>query len=133
MKNLLVFVIVLSIFCGLNFAFCSQSLDVVSSEVETKSGVEKVYVERDAAFGRGIANILTCWLEVPRNIINDNFIIMPGLGVFTGLVKAPFYTVGRFGTGFIDFITFGALGNSLYNHESFPEYVWEADWVGPKK
>jgi len=130
MKKLLVLSIVL--FC-VSFANAGQSLDVVESQVETKKAVERIYVQRPEAFSRGIVNILTCWLEIPRCIINDNFIVLPGLGVITGAIKGPFYTVGRMGTGLIDFVTFGSLGNSLYNQENFPDYVWDADWLGKEE
>ncbi len=129
MKNLLILSIVL--FC-VNFAFAEQSVDVVASKVETKSGIEKTYINRDEAFSRGVVNIITCWLEIPRCIINDNFIVLPGLGVITGAIKGPFYTVGRMGTGLIDFVTLGSLKNAVYNQETFPDYVWQADWVGGK-
>jgi len=118
---------------SVQFVNAGQSVAVVSSQVETKKSVQKKYVHREEAFGRGIVNILTCWLEIPRNMINDNFIVMPGLGVLTGFVKAPFYTLARFGTGTIDFFTFGSFSNSLYNEERFPEYVWQADWLGERQ
>ena len=115
-----------------NIVNAGQSVDVVSSQIETKK-VEEKYIYREEAFGRGIVNMLTCWLEIPRNMINDNYIVMPGLGVITGAVKAPFYTLARLGTGLVDIFTFGSLGNSLYNEERFPDYVWNADWVGKQK
>ena len=118
---------------SVQFVNAGQSVAVVSSQVETKKSVQKKYVHREEAFSRGIVNILTCWLEVPRNMINDNFVVLPGLGVLTGLVKGPVYTVGRFGAGLIDFVTFGSLGNSLYNQENFPDYVWDADWLGKEE
>ena len=132
MKKILVWIVVSCVLGGTNYAIAEQSLDTVSSQVETKSGVERTYVKRDEAFSRGIVNILTCWLEIPRNMINDNYIIFPGLGVITGAVKGPFYTLGRIGSGSIDLITFGSLGNSFYNQETFPDYVWQADWLGTK-
>ena len=117
MKKILVWIVVSCVLGGTNYVVAEQSLDTVSSQVETKSGVERTYVKRDEAFSRGIVNILTCWLEIPRNMINDNFIVLPGLGVITGAVKGPIYTLGRFGAGSIDLITFGSLGNSFYNQE----------------
>ena len=133
MKKLLIILVGLSFFCGAISVKAEQSLDVVSSQVETKSGVERTYVKRSEAFSRGIVNMLTCWLDIPRCMVNDNFVVLPGLGVITGAVKGPFYTLARFGAGTIDLVTFGALGNSLYNQETFPDYVWQADWVGGEK
>ncbi len=132
MKKILVWLIVLCVLGGTNYAVAEQSLNTISSKVETKKSTDRIYVHRDEAFSRGIVNMLTCWLEIPRNMINDNYIVMPGLGVLTGFVKGPFYTVGRFGSGFIDFITFGSLENSFYDQEDFPQYVWQADWLGNK-
>ena len=133
MKKLLLLFVGLSLLCGANAVNAEQSVDVVASKVETKSGIERTYVKRDEAFSRGIVNILTCWLDTPRCMINDNFIVLPGLGVITGAVKGPFYTLARLGAGSFDLLTFGALGNSLYNQETFPDYVWQADWVGGEK
>ncbi len=133
MKKILILFVGLILFYGSNSLKAEQSLDVVASQVETKSEIERTYVKRDEAFSRGVVNILTCWLEIPRNMINDNFVVLPGLGIITGCVKGPFYTLGRLGAGGIDIITFGGLGNSLYNQESFPDYVWQANWVGGEK
>ena len=133
MKNTVILLIVFTLCVFSLTANASQSLDVVSSQVEPKESVKKKYVYREDAFGRGVVNILTCWLEIPRNMINDNFIVFPGLGVLTGAIKGPFYTLGRVGSGLIDFVTFGSLGNSFYNEERFPEYVWHANWLGNQK
>lgn len=55
--------------------------------------------------GNGIANLVTGWLELPKNVINitnDSNIVF---GVLGGMVKGSVHMMGRMGVGLVDLIT----------------------------
>ncbi len=72
---------------------------------------------------RGIANILTGWIEIPKNMYNDSVEVSPWYGWFTGLLKGIGFTVVRTGAGVWDTITF------LFPIPSDYEPVWEPEFV----
>ena len=78
--------------------------------------------------GRGIVNIATCWLEIPRCIIYHNSQV-PVMGTIVGICEGAGFTVVRAFSGVMDFISFGFMSDSIYNstHE-FKEWVWDSRW-----
>lgn len=82
--------------------------------------------------GRGLVNVLTCWLEVPRCLVYHNS-QLPVLGVVVGAVQGAGFTATRAFAGVADFASFGFMTDSIYKScHGFEEYVWEARWV-PKQ
>jgi len=81
------------------------------------------------ALARGFANVLTCWLEVPRGLIYENARI-PIIGFFTGTVKGGFLTMYRAVAGTIDIAAMGLTKEGLYFND-FPDFVWDAEWIPP--
>jgi len=81
------------------------------------------------ALARGFANVLTCWLEVPRGLIYENARI-PIIGFFTGTVKGGFLTMYRAVAGTIDIAAMGLTREGLYFND-FPDFVWDAEWIPP--
>ena len=79
--------------------------------------------------GRGVANMLLCWVEVPRCLVYDNVKLYPVLGMFTGSVKGLLLTSARFLVGAVDVVTFGYTGSALFEPQAFPDYVWKAPWI----
>ena len=114
-----------------NATFAGQSVDVASSKEVPVNEIGPRYMSRSDAFGRGIVNMLTFWLEVPRCMIHDNYSVCPGLGVLTGAIQGPFYGVARFCAGSCDVSTFGYWRNTLHDEKEFPGYVWNAKWFRP--
>jgi len=84
-----------------------------------------------ACFARGLANVSTCWLELPRCAIYDNAEV-PFFGLIVGIPEGTMFTVARALTGVADIISFGATGDSIYG-KRYPDFVWEANWLPPKK
>jgi putative exosortase-associated protein (TIGR04073 family) len=82
-------------------------------------------------FGRGLTNIATCWLEIPRCIVYDNELI-PVIGTILGIPEGAGYTVVRLLVGTADIISFGMSGDALYG-KYLPDFIWEANWVPPEK
>lgn len=81
--------------------------------------------------GRGIANIGTCALEIPRCMIYDNAMV-PLVGLVWGVPEGAIYTVGRAVGGVFDIISFGFDGRGIYS-ESFPEFIWNSSWLLPEE
>lgn len=83
-----------------------------------------------ACFGRGIVNIATCWLEIPRCFVYDNT-AMPFFGLIVCFPDGAFFTVTRVLAGTGDIITLGFMGD-VYT-QRYPDFVWESNWLPPKK
>lgn len=81
--------------------------------------------------GRGLCNICTGWLEIPRCMIYDNTAI-PILGFIIGIPEGAFFTVGRELCGVFDILTFGTMG-STFHGEVFPDTVFQSKWIFKRK
>jgi len=75
--------------------------------------------------GRGLVNILTGWVELPKNIYEtsteDNFLA----GITIGLAKGLGMSVVRTGAGIYDTATFPFPLPEEYKPVLEPEYVFE--------
>ena len=65
---------------------------------------------------RGLGNIATATLELPRNII-----VSPGWGIFKGLSM----TISRLSSGVCDSLSFGYFN---FYSEQMTEWIWNAPW-----
>lgn len=77
--------------------------------------------------GRGVANVATCPLEIPRCMIYDNACV-PILGFVGGAVEGSFLTVFRALGAVVDIGSLGFSGRGVYS-EAFPDFVFQARWV----
>jgi len=77
--------------------------------------------------GRGFVNCLTCWIEVPRNLIYEN-VRNPFFGSIAGASDGAFLTAARVFGGATDIASFGLTGPGIYGN-AFPEYVWQSKWI----
>ena len=75
---------------------------------------------------RGLTNMATCFLEVPRCIIVRNNEV-PLFGFISGAVEGTGNTAMRAFSGATDVVLFGFLGKNIYG-KSFPEFIWESNW-----
>ena len=80
--------------------------------------------------GRGMVNIVTSVVELPRNVVYDSS-DYGTLGFFSGLGKGLAYTCGRMGCGLSDILTLGFLpeNNNLYQAFGMDYYVWDEPWT----
>ena len=82
--------------------------------------------------GRGLVNIVTCFLELPRCLIYYNSQV-PVMGAVVGACQGAGLTAVRAFAGVADFASFGFMTDSIYEScFDFNEYVWESRWV-PKQ
>lgn len=79
------------------------------------------------AFFRGVANLATGWLELPRNLVIEN-VNYPVLGLGSGLLKGLFFMTSRVVLSVVDIGMFGMTGPSAYSPDLFPEFVFQAQW-----
>jgi putative exosortase-associated protein (TIGR04073 family) len=96
-----------------------------------KAETEESSINPAFGFSRGLANIATCWLELPRCMIYDNAQI-PFFGLLVGVPEGAIFTVARAFTGVFDIATLGFSGDALHG-KSFPDFVWESKWMPSKK
>jgi len=73
-----------------------------------------------AKFSRGIVNLTTGWLEVPKNISNESRQSNVGVGLTYGTVKGSLHTVGRTAAGAFDVATFFVPSKSIVHSDQ----VW---------
>jgi putative exosortase-associated protein (TIGR04073 family) len=76
---------------------------------------------------RGFANILTGWVELPRNMWLETA-RNPYYGLLTGISDGSWLSFLRTFGGTIDFVTVGLTGQGFHG-EQFPEYVWDSTWM----
>lgn len=79
--------------------------------------------------GRGLVNIVTSWIEVPKQIHRGSQDENPVTGFGRGLVKGAGLTVLRAGIGVYETLTFPLAHPkdfaSPYEPMQLPDYAWE--------
>lgn len=85
------------------------------------------YAQQDATkkLGRGLVNILTGWIELPKNIYETSVQSNPLAGITVGLAKGLGMTVVRTGAGVYETATFPFPLPQEYKPILEPEYVLE--------
>jgi putative exosortase-associated protein (TIGR04073 family) len=71
--------------------------------------------------GRGLVNVVTGWLEIPKNVVNTSRDSNVGIGVTLGLVKGIGQTIGRTLVGAGELATFFIPTPGLVH----PTYIFE--------
>lgn len=74
--------------------------------------------------GRGIANTLTGWVEIPKNVYTTSVEDNPLAGVTLGLAKGAGMTLVRTGAGIYEIVTFPFPLPEAYKPILEPEYVF---------
>ena len=79
--------------------------------------------------GRGVVNVLTSWIEIPKQFSLGLQESNPMTGMLWGLLKGGAYTILRIDTGAYEAVTFplplpkGYV--SPYYHMEIDDYAWE--------
>ena len=101
------------------------------------AGAGEVYRQQSQAaqmmhkLGRGITNIFTCWVEIPRNIAIEWEKTDPASGFFMGTVKGFGWGFARFATGVYETFTFPFPVPENYQPMIEPEFVVTDIWGDP--
>jgi len=77
--------------------------------------------------GRGVANILTGWLEIPKNIYNTSIEANPMVGITVGTAKGIGMSIVRTGAGVYEVFTFPFPLPEDYVPILEPEFVFQID------
>ncbi len=98
---------------------------IVSLVILTMLSVSSMCYAQDVLrkLGRGLANILTGWIEIPKNIYDTSVEENVGMGLTVGLAKGIGMTVVRTGAGIYETITFPFPLPEDYEPLLEPEYV----------
>lgn len=94
---------------------------------ETEAGFDF----RLSRIARGVTNVATCPLELPRCMVLGNSAV-PFWGFVAGAVDGVGTTAMRAFSGVTDVLFLGFDAGTVYN-EDFREFVWESRWQQPKK
>ena len=78
--------------------------------------------------GRGVTNVLTCWVEIPRNISIEWEKTDPATGLIMGTVKGIGWGFARFSTGIYETFTFLFPVPEGYAPMIEPEFVVTDIW-----
>lgn len=108
------------------------------SQPACPAACDKPAAETDAGFdfrlsriARGLTNVATCPLEMPRCMILGNSAV-PFWGFVAGAVDGVGTTAMRAFSGVTDVMFLGFDAGTVYN-DDFREFVWESRWQQPKK
>lgn len=104
----------------------------VSSSVTARStNYERRQSDLDKAFtklGRGVVNVLTCWVEWPSNVATEWERTDPITGMVVGSVKGISWGFARFATGVFETFTFPFPVPAGYEPMMLPEYIISDTW-----
>ena len=78
--------------------------------------------------GRGVTNVLTCWVELPRNISLEWEKTDPATGAIMGIVKGVGWGFARLTSGAFEIITFAYPVPPNYAPMLAPEFVITDIW-----
>ncbi len=84
-------------------------------------GAESYGVSIGKKLGRGLANVVTGWVEIPKNIINTSRDSNIGIGATLGLLKGIGQTIGRTLVGAGEVVSFLIPTPDIIH----PTYVFE--------
>lgn len=116
-----------SIICaiGLMFILAVGSANAASGEVYRQQSDATKMMHK---LGRGVVNVLTCWVEVPRNIAIEWEKTDPATGLVLGTVKGFGWGFTRLATGVFDTVTFPFPVPEGYQSMLDPEFVISDVW-----
>ena len=124
---------VLSVFSLLAFDVCGAETAKAAVQKQECVEADSCCCEKNLYnMGRGLVNVATCWLEIPRCFVYHNSQV-PVMGTVVGVCEGVGFTTVRAFAGVADFISLGFMTDSIYlcNHE-FKEWVWASRWL-PKE
>jgi len=86
--------------------------------------IDKIFTK----LGRGVVNVLTGWVEVPRNIAKEWRRTDPFTGTVIGLFRGFGWAVARTFAGFYEIISFPFPVPRNYEPVMVPEYILPTVW-----
>jgi putative exosortase-associated protein (TIGR04073 family) len=113
---------------GMVFALCLLSVPGGADDLyREKSDTSKMMTK----LGRGCVNVLTGWMEIPKNIAKSWKETDPFSGFVVGTVKGIGWGWARTCTGFYDIMTFPFPVPEDYESLIEPAYILPSIWGEP--
>jgi putative exosortase-associated protein (TIGR04073 family) len=81
--------------------------------------------------GRGATNVLTGWLELPKQVVQSINETDPVTGTIVGFVRGVGWTYARTVVGVYEIVTFPFPAPKNYEPLLEPEYIVKATWGKP--
>lgn len=112
-------------------------LAAASLALPSAASAEDIYRERSDfgkmlhKLGRGVVNVVTCWVEIPRHIASEWERTDPATGLFVGTIKGVGWTFARGITGVYEAVTFPIPVPADYEAMIQPEFVVTDTWGDP--
>lgn len=106
------------------------SIAIVTATVALDSVAVEPETNNFANMGRGLTNLGTCFLEVPRCMVYRNSQV-PFWGFVDGVVRGSGLTALRAFAGVTDVLFLGFDYGRMYNRTDFRDYVWQSPWLPP--
>lgn len=107
---------------------------VVTTPAISSAASEDVYRENSdiskmfTKMGRGIVNVLTGWIEIPKNVAREWRETDPFTGLILGTIKGIGWGFGRTISGVYEIITFPFPIPRNYEPLMMPEYILPSIW-----
>lgn len=101
----------------------------IGSAIAASSEADGARMQTDSSkmfhkLGRGVANVATCWLEIPHQIAIEWQETDPATGCFVGAVKGVGWIFMRFTAGVYETVTFAFPTPPSYQPILEPEFVF---------
>jgi len=112
------------------------ALIVMSAGAARAASTDDAAEQSDAAkmmhkLGRGVVNVFTCWVEVPKNIAKEWDKMDPVSGTVVGFFEGFGWGFARFATGVYDTFTFLLPVPADYQPLMTPEFIVTDVWGDP--
>lgn len=107
------------------FAFAGTTARAASEDLDRDSStIHKMFHK----LGRGVTNVLTCWVEIPRTVAREWERTDPVTGIVLGSVEGVGWGFTRFATGAFETFTFPFPIPADYAPMIQPEFVVTDTW-----
>lgn len=112
--------------------FAGESAQSGEQDDAQSTAVQEDEYNNFANLARGVVNIGTCFVEIPRCLVYYNS-ETPFWGFINGAVLGSGLTVMRAFSGVTDIISLGFDYANYFNDTTFCEYIWQSQWLPVKK
>ncbi len=113
------------------FALGPTTAQIAPAQVTSAGEVERENSDINKMFhklGRGVANVLTGWLEIPKQTAQEWRRTDPFTGTILGVIKGCVWGIARTFAGFYEIISFPFPVPSNYEPIMEPEFVLPTVW-----
>ncbi len=118
------FAVLAAVVATLFLAVPTQSMAADEDIYRENSDVSRMFHK----FGRGVVNVLTGWIEIPKNVAKQWRETDPFTGFVLGVIKGFGWGFGRTVAGFYEIVTFPFPIPRDYQPIMMPEFILPSIW-----